>query len=326
MLRGKLKEFSLMEVFDLISRAHRSGALRVVKEEESEGIIFFRQGEVFFAVTPENRVPLGLRLVDAELLNGKELDEALAEQKKTDPPLRLGQILIAKHYISAETLELFVQEQILDALFEMMSWASGEFEFAQDVSIDDEDIGIYMSAAEAIKEAKVRLGEWRKLQESLPSPLAYLEISPAPYRFKTDINLKPDEWKIIYHLRQPKTVAELKRKVHLTSPSLYRTLTKLLELHLLKVAEDFPVIRKRAEEIKLKEEAELKTVDLVIKPSSEKKESGEEKRAAKSFPQKYVIVPSASKRRKESEEEVPLEWRAYYEAIAERLARAQQGN
>jgi len=55
MLKGRLEEFGLSEVFDLISHAHRSGALKVAKES-SEGIIFFKNGEIFFAVTQENRV------------------------------------------------------------------------------------------------------------------------------------------------------------------------------------------------------------------------------------------------------------------------------
>lgn len=322
MLKGRLEEFGLGEVFDLISHAHRSGALRVGKES-SEGIIFFKEGEIFFAVTQENRVPLGTRLVDAELLTKKELNEALAEQKKIEPSVRLGQILIAKNYISAETLELFVQEQILDALFEVMSWGAGDFEFAQDISIDDEDIGIYMSTETAIKEAGERLGEWRKLNESLPSPSACLEMSSAPTHFKTDITLKPDEWKIIYALRQPKTIAELKRKVHLTSPSLYRTLARLLETQLLEVAQAPSPTIEIAADAKEKGEISLKTVDLAPEPPSEKKEASP-KKTGKRYPQKYVIVPPAPEKGKE--EDVPVEWRAYYEAIAERLARAQQGN
>lgn len=332
MLRGRLEEFNLAEVFGLIGDSRRSGALKVSRED-SEGIIFFREGEVFFAITDKNRVPLGKRLVDAGLLTVKELNEALAEQKKTSHGLRLGQILIAKHYLNAETLELFVQEQILDALFEIMSWKEGEFEFAQNVSIEDEDIGIYMSTGDAIKGASERLEEWEKLLEMLPSSSAWLEMSAAPGRSKADIALKPDEWKIVYHLRQPKTVAELRRKIHLTSSSLFRTLARLLELELIEVAEAQPLPESLSETGE-SPEAFRPTVDLAVETTSSQEAGVSERKRGRleqrehqeKHSHKYVIVSKSSTTKKPEEADVPIEWQAYYQAIAERLAKVQQGN
>ncbi|HUH07812.1 MAG TPA: DUF4388 domain-containing protein, partial [Egibacteraceae bacterium] len=67
MLEGTLGEFALTDIFQLLALTKKSGALKVATPQ-AEGRVFFRGGEVYFAVSDTRRMPLGARLVSAELV------------------------------------------------------------------------------------------------------------------------------------------------------------------------------------------------------------------------------------------------------------------
>jgi len=289
-LQGNIGEFALADIFRLVGTTKKTGRLRVRKRPEIEGTIFFVEGKVSFAYTLENRVPLGLRLVEAGLLSSEELKEALRIQEEGSPE-RLGQILISRGYIEEGVLARFVQEQILDALFEIMTWRDGEFSFEPNHIPTEEDIGIYLEAEELISDANQRLVEWEELKKRLPSTDTLLQMSPAPARFKEDITLKPQEWRILYFLGEPRTIEELKQKMHLSTLSLYKILSRMLATELI------GVIPSPSREKTLQETA----------PGERRQERAPQPLGAT---RKYIREHQAP-----AEEDLPLEWKAYYEKL-----------
>lgn len=290
-LQGNLKEFSLSEIFRLIDLGKKSGRL-VIGQDNLEGTILFREGKIILGRTLENRQPLGIRLVESELISQDELDEALASQKKNGrPPLRLGEILISKGKIEKEILERFVQEQILDSLFEIFGWTEGVFYFEQGVSLEDEDIGIHVSAEEIIRELTKRYREWEELRAKLPSTDTVLQLSASPGKSKSEITIKPEEWKIIYLLNRPQSIEGLKQKTRFTTLSLYKILARMLSGGLIEIA---PQQEKRD-----------KTPEASPKSASQKLLSG-----------KYIAIPKKYILTKEAD--LPLEWQSYYERLNRR--------
>ncbi len=115
-LKGSLKDFSIPDLFQLLNFGKKNGTLNLTRGK-ARGYICFRNGEVFFATTNWKRQALGLKLLNAGIVNKAQLDEALELQKSNARGQRLGQLLIRLEYITKEQLEVFVEEQIQDAVF-----------------------------------------------------------------------------------------------------------------------------------------------------------------------------------------------------------------
>src|SRR5512133_3546996 len=107
-LRGNLNDFSLPDVFQLVTFSRKSGVLRIRRADGAEGSVWFREGDVFFAQSNWHAELLGERLVRAQRITPQALQRALslrAEEGETGR--RLGAILIDEGYISDKVLESF---------------------------------------------------------------------------------------------------------------------------------------------------------------------------------------------------------------------------
>lgn len=231
---GRIGGFSLIDILNLIGTGKHTGVLSV-RQGESDGIIYFRKGKIYFALTTENRVPLGVRLLDAELIDKEKLQSAVNKQSQEENKQRLGEILVSEGWIDYQILVEFVQEQILDALFEIVNWENGEFYFEAGAIDEEEDIGVYMSVNEAIEESHKRLKEWEKIRKTIPSTDSFIRISLSPISKNDKIFLNPDEWRIVYFLGRGKTIEDLKKTLHLTTLSLCQSVVRMVNRGLIEV-------------------------------------------------------------------------------------------
>ncbi len=163
-LKGSLKDFSLPDLFQLLNFSKKNGTLNLTRGK-ARGYICFRNGEVFFATTNWKRQALGMKLLNAGIVNKAQVDEVLEMQKTTARGQRLGQLLVRMNYITKEQLEIFVEEQIQDAVFEMLRWTDGGFDFQPGVVFPEEDIGLSISTEELIMEGSRRLDEWNRIEK-----------------------------------------------------------------------------------------------------------------------------------------------------------------
>lgn len=232
-LQGNLSGFTLAEIFRMISFSKKTGNL-VIARQGSEGRVYFRDGTVYFASTPDNRLPIGLRLVDAGMIAREHLEEALAAQK-SDPDARLGEILVSRGLIAREALIGFVREQIQDALFEIFEWDDGTYYF-EPANGTDEDIGLSLSVEEIVTEAEKRRHEWDDIREVLPSMDARIRLSTNAVALADMIQIDPQEWAAICQLAGGADLYGLRTGLHLTSLGLCRMIARMMRRGLLEVA------------------------------------------------------------------------------------------
>ena len=210
-LEGNLRDFSLADMFRLLSAGRKSGTL-YLSRPDAEGKVCFRKGRIFFASSNYNRESLGARLVDAGVISEKQLRQALGLQKiqkKDKASRRHGQILVVEGYLEATLLEGFIQEQINDTLFDLFRWDDGNVRFEADEICEDEDIGISVSVENIIMEASRRLEMWNRIREKFPSMEARFVMAAAPGEKSIEIPLKPREWMLLCYLHGGKSVSEL---------------------------------------------------------------------------------------------------------------------
>ena len=210
-LKGSLRDFSLPDLFQLIHFGKKNGTLNITNGD-TKGYLCFRNGNVFFATHNWKRPPLGQRLIESGMVSEEQIDEALDLQKTTRKGQRLGNILVELGYLSRESLEVFVEEQIRDAVFHMLRWTEGDFDFDPNQIFPEEDIGLSMSTEDLIMEGSRRLDEWFQIEKKVPSLDAVFKMTKVPGKDASDINLTSEEWLVLYHVDGESAVRDIIEK------------------------------------------------------------------------------------------------------------------
>src|SRR5436190_20787830 len=122
-LQGSLDAFSLPDIFQLLSFSQKTGALHL--RAESTGIVFFHSGEVYFASSRQGDT-LGSALVRSGVVGEDEWKRAVADAKKG---VSVGEVLLRDQAVDAERLQGFLRERIEEAVFDLLRWEKGRFDF-----------------------------------------------------------------------------------------------------------------------------------------------------------------------------------------------------
>lgn len=205
-LDGTLEVFALPDVFRLLAHNKVTGGLHVARES-GDGVIYFRDGEVYFAFSSLTREFLGQRLVNAKLITQGQLLRILDEQKRS-PEKRVGDLLVEKGYVSTELLDTFIKEQIQDAIFNLLQWDRGNFAFEVNES-SPQEVGLSVSVENLIMENSRRLEEWEVIQRKIPSLDVIVRMSPTPPEDVMEINIKPEEWTLLVLADGIRTVRDI---------------------------------------------------------------------------------------------------------------------
>jgi hypothetical protein len=231
MLKGSLEDFSLSDIFRLLSFTKKTGRLEVYKSA-GDGRVFFRDGEVYFAQSSLKKEPLGQKLVRSGALSEGQLREALDLHANTGE--RVGEILLRGGDIGEEQLSAAVREQIEDAVFDLLRWEVGEFAFEPHERFTVE-IPISVSVENLIVEASRRLDELELIRRRIPSPDVVLAVAPTPPEGAKQINITPDEWRLLVLVDGIRTVGEIAEAADVDEFSGLRTLYGLLSSGLMDV-------------------------------------------------------------------------------------------
>lgn len=202
MLEGSLREFALPDVFALLSLTKKSGALRVTADG-SEGRVDFRSGEVAYAAADVRRVPLAARLVSEGEIDELQLHRIVAAHASGGAAVAHVLVEILEEGMADAVLE----EQITDAVFQLMRLAEGSFEF---VASEDpqESVSRTLSVESLVEETARRLGAWALIRErvpgagSVPTPVWVGDGRPT-------VELTASQWRLVTLLDGRRTVRDL---------------------------------------------------------------------------------------------------------------------
>jgi hypothetical protein len=231
MLRGSIEEFSLADIFRLLSSAKKTGRLEA-HNDVREGRVLFQDGDVVFAQSSSSQEPLGHKLVRSGALSEVQLRKALDLHATTGE--RVGEILVRTGTISDEQLATAVREQVEDAVFDLLRWDAGDFTFDPDERLTVE-IPISVSVENLIMEAARRLDELELIKRRIPSPDVVLAVAPSPPEGAREISITPDEWRMLVAIDGSRTVGEIVASAALDDFAGLKTLYGLVSSGLVEV-------------------------------------------------------------------------------------------
>lgn len=204
-MRGDLGETGLEDIFGELAASGSTGALHL-EGGTGPAKVFFRDGDVYYASSPAPRAQLGARLVGAGFIDDDELDRALAAQDKGPARTKLGAMLVDMGMVRRDVIRVFVQEQILDAVFDLARWGSGTFEFFRGDAVA-EDLPVQIPTGPLLMEVRRRLSEWEDIRAVIPSLDAVPDFVQGGST--TQAALEPDEFTLLTSVDGRRSVRDL---------------------------------------------------------------------------------------------------------------------
>lgn len=128
-MQGKISDFSIPEIFQLVATQGKSGALTV--RGDGRTTVFLFSGGMIVDVQPDRRHArsglFGSMMVDAGYVADGELRRLLALQEKEGK--KIGEILVEKGKISRDTLSRYLYLQVKESLYHALLIKEGDYRF-----------------------------------------------------------------------------------------------------------------------------------------------------------------------------------------------------
>ena len=127
-LEGKIVDFGVADILQLISQQQKTGVLIVERSGESIEVLFWN-GMIISAhpVAKAEKELLGEKLVKSGLITSEQLERALDFQENNFQ--HLGEILVEMNFLGKDELDKIIQNQIYDTFSELFQWKEGSYAF-----------------------------------------------------------------------------------------------------------------------------------------------------------------------------------------------------
>jgi hypothetical protein len=127
-LEGKIVDFGVADILQLISQQQKTGVLIVERRDESIEILFWN-GMIISAhpVAKAEKELLGEKLVKSGLISPQQLERALDYQENNFQ--HLGEILVEMNILDKYQLDKIIRNRIYDTFSELFQWKEGSYAF-----------------------------------------------------------------------------------------------------------------------------------------------------------------------------------------------------
>ena len=158
-LEGKIVDFGVADILQLISQQQKMGVLIVEKGKDSFEIVFWN-GMIIntHPTTAIDKELLGRKLVKAGLISEQQLKRALEIQEENYN--YLGEILVDLEILSKEKLEQIIHNQIYDILSELFQWEEGSYTFHPQPVVFNEKIFSPLGLEHILLDVLRMIDEW----------------------------------------------------------------------------------------------------------------------------------------------------------------------
>ncbi len=214
---GNLKTMQLAELLQWLSQSQKTGTLQI-QHAKIEKKIFFREGRVISSSSTKPEEYLGHFLVGQGFISDEDLTKAVQQQSKTGN--LLGRILVDSGVIGEPDLHRLLRLKAEESIYDLFTWQEADFKFLDDVLPEHPMIPMNLDVTAIILEGVQRVDEWNRLRSVIPSS----DAIPVQIAMWDETDLDPGKRKILDHVDDERTVAEIQRDTHSTEFFIYRVL------------------------------------------------------------------------------------------------------
>lgn len=168
-MKGKISDFGIPEIFQLVASQGKNGAL-TVRGDGRETIFLFSDGMIVDVQPDRHRARhalLGNMLVAAGYLTAQELPRILSQQKREGK--KIGEVLVEREKISREKLSKYLYLQVKESIYYSLWIKEGEYEFEVFAVRPPAWMASPLRADVLLMEGMQFLDEYPRLREKFPA-------------------------------------------------------------------------------------------------------------------------------------------------------------
>jgi len=203
-IEGLIGDLNLIDLFQLLALAQKSGAL-VVTGPAEEARVLFLKGAVAFAGDRKAEEQYE-EILERTGLPPKERNGRAWERLQQTCALLEGRGEVQTMASLRRPLVTVTEE----AVYRLFNWEEGRFRFDEgtDLAGLDSRLALDLKTENLIMEGSRRIDEWSQIQTKIPSLDAVLILTPEEGE-RREIDLRPDEWAILAQVDGHKRIREI---------------------------------------------------------------------------------------------------------------------
>jgi hypothetical protein len=197
-LEGRIEEFSISEILQIVAMGQKTGTL-VIEGARERVSVYFKDGKAVYADPAYKREYLGDILVKQGVVSNDDVKEALSRQRKFNElgmRVRIGSILVSMGVLTDEQLSEYVADQIKDSIYSIMAEKSGTFRFVPKLNISSYDIVTELNVEDIILEGTRLIDEWSMINEKLLDFDGVYAVNTELLEKDTTL-LSANEWRVL---------------------------------------------------------------------------------------------------------------------------------
>lgn len=206
-LKGNLRDFSIVQLLNLINLARKTGTLKVERNGKRAQLAF-REGKLVYATVDGESGQLATALRRSGMIT-EEQARAIRTRAGGRSDKELGLLLVNAGYVSQNDILKSMRSYILHNVYPLFTWSEGSFRFESELPTDDGAIMVPIDLENVIMQGTRRLEQWERLQEELPDLDISLKFADRPRASLRDINLNVEEWRVISFINPRNTIRQI---------------------------------------------------------------------------------------------------------------------
>ncbi|MGC9348193.1 MAG: DUF4388 domain-containing protein [Anaerolineae bacterium] len=232
-LKGKLEDFGITQLLNLINLARKTGTLYLQNSGE-EACLCFREGKLIYAAmgSVEDSLPVILQrrgLFTADHV--RMIREHMPGRSDQD----IAKVLITSGRLKQQIVIQHVREHVLDVVYQVFSWNQGSFRFEPSELPVQGRITTSIALENVIMEGSRRLKEWELLRDELPNLDIALKFADRPTTPLRDINLSVEEWRVISFINPRNTIRQVAKYNNMDELQIRKIVYSLLQAGLVEM-------------------------------------------------------------------------------------------
>lgn len=226
-LKGNLRDFTLLQLFNLVNLAAKTGSL-LIEGSEEKAQLSFRVGKLAYASFDKDDSSLAGILLRGNKINAGQY-RIIRERGTQISDQELGLLMINAGYFTQEDILAVLHEYYTGVVHKLFGWMEGAFFFDEDKTPPEGRIPVRIDLENLIIDATRLTYEREMLEDEIPSLDMALKFSDRPGANLEKIRLNPEEWKVVNYVNPKNTLRQISRTLHLSEVEIRRIIYALIQ-------------------------------------------------------------------------------------------------
>lgn len=232
-LKGNLRDFSILQLLNLINLAKKTGTL-VVETTAEAARVTFKEGKLAYTSIGVEDNSLAAVLQRANKITVSQY-KLIKERAGHMSDQELGLLLINAGYTTQAEILSSLQLYFINTLRQLFTWIEGSFIFNPNEMPPNGRIAVRVDLENIIIEASRQMREWASFQEEIPSLDMALKFTDRPGTNLKNINLSVEEWRVVSYVNPRNTMKQIAKAAKMNDLEIRRVVYALLQAGLVEM-------------------------------------------------------------------------------------------